>query len=758
MSSKMIHSRFRGLIVCLSAVSLLSCQDEDFGYTTSDIKQSVYSRNFEKVFGSIDPNQNWDLYGQLAAASQKNVMTRGVGEITVSHPETNYQILTQEENMGYQAMLPESENNTGNIADTNLGKVTQNFSTSSKEITLYPVHWDTNGGDVIGIYYYVSSTEPGAVKITGTDGNTYYIKRQQVYENKTYVYGLRTIPVWEIVNVSEADFISVQFSKLHEIFPDKYILQGNSADNNAKKVIASSDGKRMNADVFFRDYPSEWKFDLAAAMADNEVSDGSYQDANGNKIPNGELVRPAGTIFSDPQSLNGPKCLTSVFGFNPPYTHLQSRPITIEIPSDIRKIGFYICQGSDYGYSESKLNSKLTFDVGIKEACYVATYEDENLKDENGDNVRYLCFEDWMGKYGWNFDMNDLVFRVYGLDTDNIVDYDKEETVESEEALLVCEDLGDYDFDFNDIVLKLSISTTTTTAKTYVNGVLTESSTVIGEPILTITPMAAGGSLESYILFKGTRLGESNNEIHQLLGGAAPTIINAGETFGSEGSPVSIVLSGDDAKKGTYPTLLSKLFHTGAFQILVENKTQAEVIRSDNYTKHGCPQMILLPVNFEWSQELNPIAEAYPGFTNWVNNTSSTNWINSQKEGNGLVTKKGGNVGPSVPDTTKRSLLSVMTNDKGGVPASFFDGMTTATITLTFAQSFNQWTTVFYGYAGDGNDIKNGYSNNAAPGNINGNDSNTVSFVLTTDQLAKVRELGNWGYEKKQAIIAATIE
>lgn len=44
------------------ALTLLpSCQDEDFGYTTEEIRQEVYNRNFKEIFGDVDPDHNWSM-------------------------------------------------------------------------------------------------------------------------------------------------------------------------------------------------------------------------------------------------------------------------------------------------------------------------------------------------------------------------------------------------------------------------------------------------------------------------------------------------------------------------------------------------------------------------------------------------------------------------------------------------------------------------------------------------------------------------
>ncbi len=66
----------------LASLMLLgSCQDEDFGYMTEEVRASVYDRNFIAHYGDIDPNQSWDfssfgLIDRIAAAREAG-MTRG---------------------------------------------------------------------------------------------------------------------------------------------------------------------------------------------------------------------------------------------------------------------------------------------------------------------------------------------------------------------------------------------------------------------------------------------------------------------------------------------------------------------------------------------------------------------------------------------------------------------------------------------------------------------------------------------------------
>lgn len=62
----------KNIIVCTFVVilaTLMSCQEEEFGYTKDDVRAGVYNRNFDKVYGPVDPNQSWDFTQYGAAIS-----------------------------------------------------------------------------------------------------------------------------------------------------------------------------------------------------------------------------------------------------------------------------------------------------------------------------------------------------------------------------------------------------------------------------------------------------------------------------------------------------------------------------------------------------------------------------------------------------------------------------------------------------------------------------------------------------------------
>jgi len=664
----MKHSLFRGLTVCLAVASLSSCQDYDGDFTPQQIKEAAYARNFVNTFGEIDPNQDWDLFGQLAkSGGASRALTRGASNIVVTDlGENYYKNVSSEMNQQYQKMLPESEGSTRPYSETNLGRVTQNFSAYATELTLYPIHWNTSGADEIGIYYYSNSSDSEATAVTGTDGVTYYIVKKKIYANKTHVDGVKETTAYSYVTLCT----DAHWAELVAANPSKYFIsdgtqkhQYGGAIPSGTKIIKSGVQKETyyGSGVFFDVY-YRWNLDvdvtdlaedLMKLYSTYVVADGTatYKDAYGNTIEKGSLVELKTTYGYG--SVASYQDLSSAFN---DYTYLRSKPIKVTIPAGVGKIGFWIQNGTPISYSESKLNAKVSFsDEGQKEACYVATYIDTDASGqqivEDGKPVRYLCFEDWMSG-ATNFDLNDVVFRVYGLDEggSKIVDEDEYD----ETAILVCEDLGDFDYDYNDVVLKLNYREHET--KTYTRdaqGNVTNVTSSGVDKSFSITAMAAGGANESDVYYGSTKWGE----IHTLLNGSAPTIINAGAEMGSEGQTVTLTGTNVPDYSRSNGNVLSQVFSDGYISIKTHSNgsnTNSDVAilltSSDKYKTKGAPMMILLPADYLWCQETKGIEEVYPRFTSWVSDATLTNWLSSRSTGTQEFTQR------NVPEETTAAL------------------------------------------------------------------------------------------------------
>ena len=180
----------------------------------------------------------------------------------------------------------------------------------------------------------------------------------------------------------------------------------------------------------------------------------------------------------------------------------KGQGIRVDIPAGT-KFGMYIKKidgETPYTiYSEGTKNEKnpgLVGDNGEYSSHYASTFY-------VGDKM-FIGFEDWPGSTGGDYDLNDLVLAFSGAKP-TIINEDPTATV----WLVACEDLGgSFDIDYNDVVFSVEH--------------------ISGKPKAKLTPLAAGGTLASYIYFQDP-LGDRDKcfgEIHQLFGA---TKVNSGE-------------------------------------------------------------------------------------------------------------------------------------------------------------------------------------------------------------------------------------
>jgi len=550
-----------------SAALISSCQDYT-PFSNDTAKNVAYTHEFENIFGNIDDNQDWDLYGQLA---------KGVGPITRATGDTPEKTtvsditVTKAQHDTYITVLPELNISGNNYTGSNLGQVTQDFLSTAREFTLAPVHWTTSSNDEIGIYWYVDEEDNETTTMMGKDNKMYYVKFFTIFSG-------------------------------HKVNLKKY------------------------------DSASGLTVDLTGAGSVDMENDGDY---------------------------------------------LISTPVKVTIPSSIVYYGFYIDNGGTTRYSEWNLNPAApnVEDTDDHKASYTATFNLKNLGLSTTDDHQYLCFEDWFET--GDFDLNDVVYYAEGLSEENIIDND----IITEKAILVCEDLAQFDFDFNDVALGLEykeedeyhwVTITPEEGDPYQKKVL-DGSTIN----LNITAMAAGGAYESTITF-GNPNAETKTtlgEIHSLMNEEGTytalnhSIINAGSTYGSDGQTFTIASENlpEEWDIDTYGTHLSQLFKQGYFQISCNGGLSASAITSSGTIStdketNSAPQMMLLPWYFEWPTEGTIISDAYTGFSDWVSDITQTNWIfDTQVEGKvadrGEFTKESGS---SSSDDT--SLLTEIIN------------------------------------------------------------------------------------------------
>ena len=227
---------------------------------------------------------------------------------------------------------------------------------------------------------------------------------------------------------------------------------------------------------------------------------------------------------------------------------------------------------------------------------------------EYGDNVKYLCFEDFRGTTYTHSgvksdrDFNDVVF-VFNPAPEIVHN-------EGSKWVLAVEDLGvTDDYDFNDAVLCIERVSGTTTAK--------------------VTPLAVGGTLSIKLMHDGNPV---SDELHSYFG--------AEKTDGKY-PMINTTSAGVPGKSFIVPVTrewtLSEYTNTqmGGFNIMVDEDQNETIITPPN--PGDAPQMICVPYTWNWPKERVRIDTAYPGFTKWGNTNKDDTQYAGTVWGNGYL-------------------------------------------------------------------------------------------------------------------------
>lgn len=315
----------------------------------------------------------------------------------------------------------------------------------------------------------------------------------------------------------------------------------------------------------------------------------------------------------------------------------RSKEIVIDIPAGT-VFGFYLKNTNEGNvfYSDAAKNGYYNRfeDHKNEKACYAASVVIDGSK--------YLCFEDW---YDGDFDLNDVVFKFLG-NMPTVI----EEDPTAATWILACEDLGGtFDWDFNDVVFKVSH--------------------ISGETTANITPLAAGGTLASYIFYENplepNSVEQCVGEVHQLMGAepAQSGKYSPINVYGLRGTPGETVTINVDEKwsMAHYSSDAFDLtkqyaeYNMGGFTVRVLKKYAPAMPKtiSVNTSEFGnasivaapdqgvTPQMVCIPYIYNlddysyiwaWSNEFKTLAKpdgtgSYPLFAGWVNDhTSNPDW------------------------------------------------------------------------------------------------------------------------------------
>ena len=564
----------------VGSLFVTSCTEDV--YNPERIKED-YAQNFVELFGEINPNQDWNV------AELKSV-TVNPGSSTEVQIYANagdiYKLVGNYHNVvGKQTLKFDAAKNVNDflVSVGGKGKLAKN----GDEVSFADASTRTYESDVDNVFTKLTEYKQFSWQEVTTITN----KLREDRDN-TDVRGIKRN---FIMQKKPGEIINV------------YPIYWNAMYHHTVGIFWEEDGELKEVDV----YTDKVGDDLQVFLEKKERQEGdwwerpkySWEDygwVNANNNSNDRNERGYASIALPVGYDNDDFRIKQNAGF-------QSRGFTIELP-DYTQFGFYI---KVYDTRNKLIDTYYTNRYKNGKAGEMASYFTDNQ------GRAFLGFEDQYSR-GAKKDLNDLMLIIDPApstivepepEPDPDPDPEPEPTPEATTWIIAAEDLGETDdYDFNDVVFSVTHTS--------------------GETTATITPLAAGGSLETYVSYKGTRINDGK-EFHSWFGddykaNADGTygFINT-QTSGNPGESFTITVDKDFTMSTNDDQLGESM---GGFSITVgENTITAP--------KSGAtPQMICVPADWKWPVERINIKDAYSQFSNWVNDPT-VEWYNEPVSG-----------------------------------------------------------------------------------------------------------------------------
>lgn len=711
--------------VTLSALTLTSCQDYDAGFTAADFKKKEYSDNFEKMFGEIDPEQDWSMAQQITA---QIFGVEGPCEVSVYTASP----ISERSAVLYRKAFAANQS------------IDFKFDAPKSASTVFVEVTDANGMTPISGYFELKDKQLNAKVggITRSSGSPADLSSATKYTTAKYdVYNLvdqndrvdgSTVMLSDIDEIvgrgrvfnerGHADATPkycnlVEYADvLNALEGAEYIMEtdgpiefdliyGGTTHHNYLGYFYYPDGMSKNEAL------KQPHYILADARPHYNVKvDGTFPTA-GMSLPGLVDGYDANPCASTDKELTGGHYKLTYFGEDgksgtPSYTFKAGTHVVFFMVQDA---GTTIVESSLAAKIENSVPEFNLLEDKLQHEHDGHTNDSEwwNLPTGEGHGEIDAVTYGWGGATILGFedrdpdqDMNDILLFVKGK-------FKKTQTemkVESDvyEWMVACEDLGGtFDYDFNDVVfgVKHYTSKKTLFSEYYLNGVLqTETPKIIDqENYIIMTPYAAGGTLKTNVYYNNGLLGE----IHALLrtnmaseyeakeSGSMPVLNADAHTY--KGTPVVYVLGNEE--EFTMDNTLGST-STGKFSLktIPAGSTSATEVGSIIHApKSGeAPQMLVLPQGWDWPTELTHITSVYPDFKNWTESSEVNGWI-ANKTGsyvqnpNKLESVNGGgnsNGGGSEPDDDDKITPTITVSNP---VINLRKGGETETVTLSIA-------------------------------------------------------------------------
>ncbi len=457
--------------IALAAGSLASCSVEDTD-TAADKVNETYTREFIKLFGTINPNQDWSVVEQKS--------------ITVDLPKASH-VQIFEKQGGEFRLAADYENVT---------KQTITFDGMEGDDTPFLVYVDdacyaVENGKTLTIGS-ASAAKRGPARAQKYPDNIDWIKR----DSKEILTLSSADVTLRILNANNGKNV-VDMGNVTELVSGNRGLLSKGVTVNFYPLYWNSP-KKHTVGIYYNDQGTSQLVHIPvfADKTDTYIDDKDKEDLAFYTSRLGVIDYPVETDaencwhYSHTASFLSPLIgqwdVTYESGFK-----FRSRPYRITPPASLAA-GIYVEVDGKYYYSDPALNGGKKF------------FAQKHISGSDGtdDSYTYLCFDDPNdnGNEG-DKDYNDLVLYT----PTEMTPVTRNET----EWTIACEDLGGtFDYDFNDIVFRVRHTA--------------------GNDYAILVPVAAGGTLSAQLLYNGK---EISDEWHTHFGNGheSNVMINTGK-------------------------------------------------------------------------------------------------------------------------------------------------------------------------------------------------------------------------------------
>ena len=417
---------------------------------------------------------------------------------------------------------------------TNLNKVPSNFHyTSNGSFIIYPIFWNTSSLNTLGVYYKNGDEIVKVPVYKHKEGNeVQYVGNLRKdadwsnhYETNGHFDTKTKILSWTESNYNQVGNLGFDGNLISQGY--KYLrINAEMQEGTTRYRIIFKNKENGKQEIFPVNQSGSYEIKLSDVPNDI-VTNCTILISGGDNSQTGSVKVNSMYLWSDDVALHNFEGTDEAHWSCPAIFEqgdgkfngqkISAQGIKVDIPEGT-VFGMYLEKTENAGtenaktytfYSESELNDPEVVGYGVIDDDHGNVTQVTDLENPKShpcyasafdvDGLHYLGFEDWPNTPYNNsdFDLNDMLFAFDGC----------KPTIINEEAdkwLLACEDLGgSFDIDYNDVVFAVEH--------------------ISGQNKAKLTPLAAGGTLASYIYFQDplSTTGNRNKlfgEIHQLFG------------------------------------------------------------------------------------------------------------------------------------------------------------------------------------------------------------------------------------------------